>query len=973
MAASLIKLITRNLNGGFKMLKYLHSPNKGKLRVLGYSSGSGNSLWKVLELQKQLENTFEGCPFEIVGLFSDNPNSKAIAYANHIGLPCASLDLREFHQSRNMPLSNMQTRAEFDKEVYELIKPFNADMILLAGYVWATTDIIVDNFIMINVHPADLSVNIDGRRPYAGANGVGDTLSAGEATISSSAHIATKDIDGGPLLFLSPKVEINYSLYNNMEDLKKHYLKIVNEHSRLLSARTILEISEGNIALNEEGIVCYKGEPMPNGIRINSWSENMSKHERHIDRVIAPKSIAIIGASAKGGLGKSILDNIIKTEFKGSVFAVNRKGEEVSSIAAYKSVLDIPSEIDLAVITLPSAAVLEVVNECGIKGIKALVCITAGFKETGTLGAKNEEKLKALLDKYNMRMLGPNCMGVLNTDSEINLNATMLQHSPRRGNVAFVTQSGALGAALLDYAEELGLGFSIIASLGNQADINVNDMLPLLAEDKNTDVIMLYMEALIEPHRFLKLAEKISKTKPIIVIKSGKTEAGAKAASSHTGSIAGADTAVSALFEKAGVIRVETLEDAYYLSLALSKMPRMKGKRVGVVTNAGGPGILLADSLSTNGFELPLLSEAARENLADRLLPEASTGNPIDLVAAAPPEHYAFSVETMLNSGQYDAVLMVCVPPATIDTGAVAKAISQPISNASVPVLCCFLGPTLGKAARTVLKEVNIPYVEYPEKLASILKYMKIDASILGTGSNISQKFDMSGNSPLSLKHKANSILRLCKPGEYLSTEDSFNILSCYGFDLPRYRFIKSIGEISDINLNFPLVAKIEHRDIIHKSDVGGVVLGIKDLSELSTAVSVLLEKFPGAKGVLLQEQSKFNSEIILGGKLEPGIGQIALVGLGGTSVEIYKDVSIGFVPVSFNEAERMIQNLKCFPLLKGYRGKAGVDLAKLREQLLRLNQILFDLPQISEIDLNPVVYDESEHSFKILDCRIKI
>lgn len=945
------------------MTKYLHWPNKGKLRVMGFASGSGNTFWKALELQKELELTSEGSPFEIVGLFSDNPNSKSVQHAQQIGLPWVSIDLRDYHKSKNKPLRDRDTRVQFDQEVFELIKPFQADLIFLAGYVWATTEAIVDNFLIVNVHPADLSVIKEGHRPYAGANGVGDTLAGREVAICSSSHIATKDIDGGPLLFLSPPIPIDYSLFDNLDELKRHTLKLVNDQSRLIGARALLEIAEGNITLNEQGIICYKGEPVPNGIRINNWSENKPRYDRETIKMIAPKSIAVIGASAKGGLGNSILNNIVKGGFQGDIFAINRSGEDISGVKAYTAVRDIPTDIDMAVITLPSALVLDVVRECGQKGIKAIVCISAGFKETGGEGIENEKELKRILDQYNMRMIGPNCMGVLNTDSKVNLNATMLQHASKKGNIAFITQSGALGAALLDYAEGLGMGFSVIASLGNQTDINASDLLVLLEQDEATEVVMLYLESIVEPHRFLKMAQKISQKKAVIIIKSGRTKAGAQAASSHTGSIAGSDIVTDALLKKAGVIRVNTLEDAYYLSLALSKMPRLKGKRVGVVTNAGGPGILLADRLSDMGFEMPVLSNINRAELATKLFPEASTGNPLDVVAAAPPEHYAHVVETMLHSGQYDALLVVCVPPATIDTGAVARSISKTLEQSTIPVLCCFLGPTLGKPAREVLKEVGIPFVEYPEKLAEILKYMEIRNVSLPQSGGVASNAQLEGK----------NILKPYLSGSYLTSVDSFRLLQSYGFKVPNYRLITSQEDMADLELSYPIVAKIEHPDVIHKSDVEGVILNIQCQDELKKTIDELLHRFPGARGVLLQEQAIVTIELLLGGKLEEGVGHIVMVGYGGTHVEIFKDVSVGFVPITENEGDAMLKELKCYPLLEGYRGSKGVNLELLKMLLDRLSQLLMDYPEISEVDLNPITYDEANDIFKVLDCRIKI
>jgi|GEM_PF-13235 len=955
----------------------LYTPREDKMKVLGFASGSGNSLWKALELQNQLNQTIEGCPYEIVGVFSDNPESKAIEYAKEIGLPDYALNLKEFHKAAGTALTDMNTRAAFDAEVYQLIQGCEADMILLAGYVWATTDILVNNYLIVNVHPADLSVNRGGFRPYAGANGVGGTLEAQDDTLCASAHIATSAIDGGPLLLLSPDIPLDYSAFDHKEDMKKHYLKLVNEHSRLLSARVLLDIAEGRFEYDEEGMLCYRGKQIPSGYKIDSWEKDKPRHERDLAALVAPKSIAVIGASGKGGLGYSILHNAKMADFNGSLYVVNRSGEAVDGVAAYQSLEEIPGPVDLAVLAVPSANILQVVKDCGEKGVKSVVCITAGFRETGEEGAENELKLQEMLDQYNIRMLGPNCMGILNTDKSVRLNTTMLQHTPEKGNIAFITQSGALGAVMLDYSEDLGMGFSIIASLGNQTDVNVNDLLPILAEDKNTEVIFLYLEAVTEPMRFLRIAKKVAEKKPIILLKSARSDAGASAASSHTGSLAGSDQFLSALLDKIGIIRVDTLEQGYFTAMALSKMPALKGNRIGVITNAGGPGVLAIDNLSAYGFEMPLLSNEDREILSTKLLKEASTGNPIDVVAAAPPIHYAEAVDAMVKSGLYDALLVICVPPATVNTGLVAEAVVDQLADVKLPVLCSFLGPTLGKPAREVFVKANIPCLDYPEKLAEILWHMKEKG--LGSPAETESKI----KNTLRV-HQARKLMSAHSPEGYLPSDTSYRLLSLYDFDMPGYCLVENMevdpeavkDDISGRNLGaftYPLVAKIEHPQVIHKSDAGGVVLNIRDLDQLKATISDLLLKFPGAKGVLVQEQCKVENELILGGKAEKGMGSLIMIGAGGTGVEIYKDVQLLHVPAVESDFGKTVAKLQCYPLLQGYRGKQGVDLEELNKTIGKLSQMLWELPEIQEIDLNPTVYSKEREKFMVLDCRVRV
>ena len=948
--------------------KLIHNPVHGKLKVLGFASGSGNTLWKTFELQKEMEKTCEGCPFEIVGVFSDNPESKAVEMAKTIGMPYAALDLKAFHAKYNAPVSDIGVRALYDQEVARLIEPFGAELILLAGYVWATTEAIVNHYWMVNVHPADLSISPYGHRLFAGADGVGETLRLKQQTICSSAHLATAEIDGGPLLMRSPSHVIDYSIPEENQLLRKAVLKAVNEHSRHLGARVILEIAEGKFGLDENGNVLHDGEPVPAGVKIESWSENIPKFQRDLKAMLSPKSVVVIGASARGGLGNAILSNIQDGGFTGGIYAVNRSGEDVAGIKAYAKVGLLPEAPDLAVVTTPSGAVLEAVEDCGKLGVKAVVCISAGFKEIGETGAAEERKLKAIADRYNMRLLGPNCMGVLNTDPAVSLNATMLQHQPTPGNIAFITQSGALGAALLDYAENLGMGFSKIASLGNQMDIDASDLLGEIRDDPYTKVVMLYLETIGEGQRFYQQVSELTKTKPVVIVKSGRSTAGAAAASSHTGSIAGSDAAIDALIEKAGAIRVETLEMAYLTAMSLSKSRIFKGKRVGIVTNAGGPGILITDRLAMHGFELPLLPASMRDALGKVLFPEASTGNPIDLVAPAPPEHYAEALSVMADSGMYDALAVICVPPATIDTGKIAEALVPVIKAHDLPVISCFIGPTLGAAARNVLNQHQMPCLEFPENVADVL-----NAMCLKKERRIAEAAPTSIETGFGKQMKAKPLMAEKYETGYLRSDAAVKLLELYGISTPKWKWITPSGSNESVEMKFPVVAKVEHPEVLHKSDAGGVILNIEDADALELAVRELFAAFPGAEAVFVQEQAKITHEVILGGKFEPGIGHLCVVGAGGTLVELFQDVSVKMMPVCKSQAAAMIESLKTYPLLNGYRGKVKVPVEELAETVARFSRMIGELPGIQEIDLNPITWDAVSGTIMALDCRIRV
>lgn len=934
-------------------MRLLYNRNKGKLRVVGFVSGSGNTLWKAYELQKELEKTIEGSPFEVVGIFSSKLENKALDFAKANNIPYAAIDIKEFYKERNAKITDMEVRAEFDKHILREIASFKADIVFLAGYVWATTDVILDNYTLVNVHPADLSIMKDGRRAFAGPNGVGDALEARAEYIASSSHIATPVLDDGPILIISPKIPVDYTLDLEGKDFMRHYLKQVNAQSRNVGARTIYEIAVGNFAVDENNRVHYKGKPVEDGVRIDDWEKNILNHERNIKSLFEPKSVAVIGASAKGGLGNAIVKNIQATDFKGEVYAVNRNGETVQGAKGYSSVKDIENDVDLAIITIPSNFVLDVARECGEKGVDSIVCITAGFKELGEEGAENEKKLIDIVDEYNMRLMGPNCMGILNT--AFNFNATMLHNLPEPGNIAFITQSGALGAGILDYANDMGLGFSVVASLGNQADITINDIIPYLEKDESTQAILLYLETLTDIPRFIESASRIAKDKPIVLIKSGRTEAGAKAASSHTGSLSENDEVLDAIIRKCGIIRVKNLQDAFNAISAVSKSKRPKGKNIAVITNAGGPGILLTDSLHDRCFELPLLEAEMVEVLREQLLPEAAISNPIDLVAAAPPSHYNLALKGCIESGKYDAVAVVCVPPAVIDTGEVASAMVETIKNSHIPVYTSFLGPTLGENARNVLNKNRIANFDYPEQIANVL-----DAVVEQDQDEVNEIV------PFEPARKFNF-----KSG-LLNQKEGMDLIEAYGFKTPKSAYITE-REFGKVELSFPVVAKIDHPEITHKSDVGGVILNIGDEAHLNEVVNDLYDKFDGLNGVIVQEQIKGDLELLLGANWDTQTGHSIFLGLGGVFVEILKDYSIGHVPVDSHQIDEMIKSLKSYKILEGYRGNDGIDIAELAQYVMNFNQILLDYPMIKEVDLNPLKFDPNRKKLYVVDTVFSI
>lgn len=946
------------------MLKPIFNPARGKLRVLGYCSGSGNTLWKAYELQKNLEGTPEGCPFEIVGIFADNPDSKAVATAQQYGVPWEAIDIRQYYADRNKPLKDREVRAEFDVEAMALVEKFHADMIMLAGYVWATTDILLDNYLVVNIHPADLAVvDENGRRLLAGANGIKSAFDREMDYLRASSHLATKELDAGPLLVRSPKVPVDYTLHPDYETRFRYYLKLVNDQNRLVGARTVLELALGHFMVDEENRLYYKGEPAPQGLTIESWEENKPYFERDRAKLLRPGSVAVIGASNRPGIGHAIVKNLLDMGYRGKVYAVNRKGEDVLGVPGYVSVLDIPGPVDLGVISVPSGGALAVAEECGRKGVPALVCITAGFREIGGEGVQREKDLLAIVDKYNMCVIGPNCMGIANTADDVRLSATILSDTPPAGHVAFLTQSGALGASLIDFADELDVGFSVVASLGNMANINPCDLLPLLEADENTHIICMYMETIPEPYRFERVLSGV--TKPVIMVKSGRTAAGAAAASSHTGSLAGNDDVVDALLKKCGVIRAENLEDAFLLASSMTKMPRIRGNRVGIISNAGGLGTLTTDALVKYGFQLPELDAQERAALAAQLLPEASTHNPLDLVAPAPPAHYAIAARAMIDSGKYDAIIVDCVPPATIDTGEVAQAMVDILHATNIPIFSCFFGPTLGAAGRAVMKKGGIPTFSFPDQMVRTMRYM------VKTDAPQPPVYDcrVSGEA----RSSARELVAQADPGAYLSAESCFRLLSLYGVPMAQSAYLPCDMDPSQLKLPYPVVAKVDHPEIIHKSDAGGVRMNIQDAGQLAALQKEWSAKFPGLRGIQVQQQISGSLEMIIGAVQDPALGHSVVTGMGGTLVELLKDVSFGHVPLSPADPDRMLDSLKLRRLLDGYRGSAPADTQQFKTIIMRVNQLLLDFPMICEMDINPLIFDEGRGSFFAVDARIRL
>ena len=699
----------------------------------------------------------------------------------------------------------------------------------------------------------------------------------------------------------------------------------------------------------------------------------MTRMRHQLDYIFRPQSVAVIGASTKKGtIGRETLHNILIAEFNGKVFPVNPKAPVIHSIKAYSTILDVPDAVDLAIIIVPKAGVNDVIRQCGEKGVKGVVVISAGFSEVGPEGKLREAEVLKTVQQFGMRMVGPNCFGVVNTDPDINLNATFGKTFPKIGNIGFITQSGAMGEAIMNQAKEIGIGFSVVASIGNKADISSNDVLEYLKDDPKTDLILMYLENFGNPRNFTRIAREVSAIKPIVAVKSGRTKLGAKAASSHTGALAGMDVGVDALFEQTGVMRVDTVEELFDVAAALSAQPVPKGNRVCVVTNAGGPGILATDALVNFGMEMPSLAPATIKELKKFISAEASFSNPMDMVAGAGPREFKLTLEAVKQDKRFDTIIPIFVPPVTINQLEVAEHIVSALEGTSKSIYACFMGAGEGSAGIQHLKDHSIPVYIFPEAVAKTL------ATIAGykrwrsrkRGKVRSFKADtarVQGIIDSALKGKDGAIIG----------DDAISILDAYGIQAAAYQYAATPAEAvaAAKQLGYPVVMKIATPQVLHKTEVGGVMVDLRSDAEIKKAFATLEGKVGKLKkgqhfSVALQQMVTGAVETVIGMTTDPSFGPLLMFGLGGIYVEIMKDVAFRINPITDQGAKEMIRALKSFPLLDGFRGSAPVDLEIIEDTLMRLSQLVRDFTCFSEIDINPFMVSDNRANCKAVDAR---
>ena len=694
---------------------------------------------------------------------------------------------------------------------------------------------------------------------------------------------------------------------------------------------------------------------------------------KDLDALFKPRSVAVVGASpAEGKVGRVILENIIRSGFSGRIYAVNPRHEEVLGIPCYPSVMAIPETPQLVIIAVPAPVVEEILEDCGRKGVEAAVIVSAGFKETGGEGYEREISLRKTAERYGIRVLGPNCLGVADTSTP--LNATFAADPPSPGKVAFVSQSGALCTAALSWANENHFGFSRFVSLGNKMDLDESHVLEALEEDDNTAVVAAYLEGIADGSRFLQVASSITKRIPVIVFKAGTTQAGARAVSSHTGTLAGSERAYTAAFRKCGILRAETVEELFQLSRGFAYRKPPGGDRVAIITNAGGPGIITSDAVERSGLHLASFKEETIGKLRAGLPPAANLYNPVDVLGDAREDRYDLALGAVLQDPGVDSVVVILTPQAMTKVRETAAVVARHASNTPKTVLAVFMGGKGAEEAEEILRSGGVPNFRFPEDAVRVLVRMR----------EYARSKEEAFSAPLEFavdREKVRKILEnfSSRGRKELVEVESNEILKAYGIPVARSILATNLEECirAGRSIGYPVVAKIASPHILHKTDVGGVVVNITNTDELINAYERINANvrrlFPDAEiwGILVQEMLPPSKELIIGVNRDPQFGPLVMVGLGGIFVEVLKDVSFRLAPLAREEAWSMLQELKSYWLLKGVRGEPQSDMESAVEVILRVSQLACDFTQIAEMDINPLRVMEKGRGCVAVDARL--
>jgi len=694
-----------------------------------------------------------------------------------------------------------------------------------------------------------------------------------------------------------------------------------------------------------------------------------------LDNFFSPKSIAVIGASrTPGKVGHDILKNLVQFGYQGTIYPINPEASEILGLKVYPSILDVPDEVGMAVVVVPPKGVSDVVDQCGKKGTDSAVIITAGFRESGSEGAKLENELVKRAKKAGVRFIGPNCLGMIDTHSRV--NASFAAGMPSKGNIGFFSQSGALGIAVLDLALAEDIGFSKFISMGNKADISDEEILLALAEDNNTKVILGYIEGVRDGKKFVEIASQVSKKKPLIILKAGITSAGVKAASSHTGALAGRETSFEAAFKQSGVIRVHTVGELFNYALAFANQPLPQGPNVAIITNSGGPGIIAADACDRLGLQLIPLHKEIVDELRKFLPPFASFYNPVDILGDATAERYEKALYTVIQDEKVQGIVVLLTPTAVVDVEGTAKAIANIANLIDKPILTSFMGKKSIESGSKILTKYHVPNYNYPEHAVSALHAMYQYQVWTKRPEKVYPSFG-------GLKDKAGDIFKRIKGEnrEQLRESEVYDVLNAYGFSQPKSLMARTSEEAvaAAKGIGYPVVMKIVSPQILHKSDIGGVKVNINSKKEVENAFFDITTRvkhvMPTAQinGVMIQEMVSGGKEVIIGITRDTQFGHMIMFGLGGIYVEVLKDITFRIVPLSKEDAYEMVRETKVFPLLRGVRGEAETDIEAIEKSLLVLSQMAIDFPQIIEAEVNPLLVKKRGDGVVAIDARFII
>jgi acetyl coenzyme A synthetase (ADP forming)-like protein len=686
-----------------------------------------------------------------------------------------------------------------------------------------------------------------------------------------------------------------------------------------------------------------------------------------------PQSVAVIGASRdERKLGYGVLSNIIKYGYQGRVYPINPKADEILGLRCYPSVLDVPDPIDLAVVVIPSKYVASSLEECGQKGVKGVIIITAGFREVGGEGMKMERELIAIAQRYGMRLVGPNCLGIIDTVAK--LNASFAAGMPLPGSIAFMSQSGALCTAVLDVSLGERVGFSRFVSLGNKADLNEIDFIETWRDDPHSRVIMAYLEGIADGARFMRVAREVTKHKPIIAIKSGTTSAGSRAVSSHTGTLAGSERAYEAAFNQTGIIRANSVQDLFDYSIAFARQPPLSRNRIAIVTNAGGPGIMATDACERAGLQLASLERGTLDALREGLPPEASVLNPVDVVGDALPDRYGLALETVLEDANVGGVIVILAPQVMTNAAETARVIGKLSTRYDKPILSCFMGEPTVAPGIEVLNQYRVPNYPVPERAVAAMAAMMRYSQWLEVPPLEIEEFDFDGEIIRGVFDRVRADGRLT-----IGDAEAREVMKACGIPVPASALASSPDEAVAYaeEMGYPVVMKVASPDILHKSDIGGVKLNIGDATAVRDTFDLLVYRatryMPDAQiwGCQIQQMVQGQHEVIIGMNCDPQFGPLVMFGLGGIYVEALRDVTFRIAPFSRREAEEMITEIRAYSLLRGVRGEPPADTAAIVDALLRVSQLVTEFPEIVEMDINPLIVREAGQGSVGVDMRL--